>query len=97
MSLSKVQSTRPARRRILRGVSFTSRFRVGMLVLVDGGYEGTVIKTENRITKTVDAYTDETATRPGVIVRVTKWNGMDISSNEMLIEAWDSETARRTS
>lgn len=75
-----------------------STFKVGQRVSVDGDaagdYVGTVIQTHGRLTKHVDAFTDDVDTRPGVSVRVDWWDGSPVDY-PMEIDAWDSETTLR--
>jgi len=75
-----------------------SVFQKGDQVVVDGDasgpYVGRVLDTHGRLTKPISSYHPENDTRPGVTIRVTRWEGLDLDY-VMDIVAWDSETRLR--
>lgn len=83
---------RAPRRILVRG----SKFKVGQKVRVDGDscgdYFGVVIERHVALTKPVSSYDDRNETKPGVTVRVSRWEGVDVSDDRMEIVAWDDET-----
>ncbi len=94
-------NARTPQRRIVRPLS---HFKVGQQVTVEGNYNGdyhgTVTKTHNHLTLHVDATIGE-ATRPGVTVKVTRWEGIDYTGavgtafEPFYIDAHDAITVAR--